>query len=126
MKLEITSNGSFKNTTDWLTRLRTRSLSAPLNEIGRAGVAALQGATPKRSGETASHWTYKVKAGSVSSEVAFFNNSHPETTASIPILIQYGHGTRNGGYVPGYDFINPAMRSVFNSGVNKITKEMLK
>lgn len=127
MQIEISSKGSFQSTEDWLTRLRSRTPTSALNEIGRAGVAALQRATPVGpTGQTAAGWSYKVEHWWNGSGVSFYNNSHPETPASVPILIQYGHGTKNGGYVPGYDFINPALRGIFQQGTDKLVKEMMK
>lgn len=127
MKIEIASKGSFANTTSWLTRLQTKAPTSALNEIGRSGVQALSRATPiGETGETSAGWSYGVSKRKGKSTVSFYNNSHPETSANVAMLIQYGHGTKNGGYVPGRDYINPALSSVFASGANKLAQEMIK
>lgn len=128
MEIDITSKGSFADTTQWLAKITNNKVpTSALNSIGRDGVKALQAATPiGDTGETAAGWSYAVNRLTNGSEVAFYNNSHPETYANIALLIQYGHGTKNGGYVPGRDYINPALRSVFSNGANRLGEEMLK
>ena len=121
MKIEITSNGDFKNAKSWLARLQSSRPESALREIGAIGVAALSRATPiGDTGKTAAGWSYKVSKASKGYEVAWYNNSHPETMANVALLLQYGHGTGTGGWVPGRDYINPAMKSVFQVASRKV------
>jgi hypothetical protein len=83
------------------------------SKFGQAGVSALSAGTPVESGETANSWYYEieVKPGLVS---IIWKNRHVEDGRPIAILLQYGHGTGTGGYVPGRDYINPAIRPIFD------------
>lgn len=126
MQVEISTHGSFANTESWLARIAHRSPTSELNKIGDQGVRALKAATPARTGETAAGWYYKVNRLANGSEVGFYNNAHPETSANIAMLIQFGHGTKNGGYVPGYDYINPALRSIFMNAGDNLAREAFK
>jgi len=94
-----------------------------LNRYGERGVKALSDATPIDSGETARSWSYEVvnKNGRYKIE---FDNSNVNDGVSIAIILQYGHGTRNGGYVQGIDYINPALKPVFDDMVAELTKEV--
>lgn len=123
MKAHLKLDGDFKDLEVWLKSYKTNTPLSSLNRAGSDGVAALQRATPiGETGKTAAGWRYGVKKSSKGYELSFYNDSHPETTANIPILLQYGHGTRNGGYVPGRDFINPALNPVFN----RVSEQLLK
>lgn len=121
MKFEITSSGNFKNTESWLTRMLSRKSTSELNQIGATGVAALSRATPiGETGKTAAGWSYGISRTSSGWELAWYNRSHPETMANVALLIQYGHGTGTGGWIPAHDYINPAMRGVFLEASKKL------
>lgn len=92
-----------------------------LDQFGRQGVAALASATPVDTGETASSWDYEVKMGNTTGEL-IFTNSHIHRGLNIAIILQYGHGTGTGGYVQGIDYINPALRPVFEDLLKAIEK----
>lgn len=94
-----------------------------LNKYGKEGVRALSAATPIDSGETASSWSYEIRnsRGSISIQ---WNNSHIVNGVPIAIILQYGHGTRNGGYVEGRDYINPALKPIFDKMANEAWKEL--
>lgn len=126
MKIEITTEGDFKDTISWLNRIKKNSPVSTLNAIGKEGVSALKGATPKDTGGTAAGWDYKVSATGGKQEVAWYNTANPGTTANVALLIQMGHGTRTGGYVPPIDYINPALKGVFSNAADRLAKEMFK
>lgn len=86
---------------------------ASLERFGQAGVSALQAATPKESGETASAWFYEIIQEKGSWSVVWGNN-HVNDGRQIAVLIQYGHGTGTGGYVAPTDYINPALAPIFD------------
>jgi hypothetical protein len=94
------------------------SIFSQLEHFGAAGVAALQAATPKESGATAAAWFYEIIQDADSWSIVWGNN-HVEDGRQIAVLLQYGHGTRNGGYVQGQDYINPALRPIFDQAVNE-------
>lgn len=96
-----------------------------LDKYGREGVAALSAATPVDTGETASSWNYEVVQNGESVALIFTNNNKTKTGTPIAILLQYGHGNGNGGYVQGRDYINPAVRPIFDEIADRAWKEVV-
>ena len=123
--ITVESKGNFDNTEKLLKRIRSRDYLKALDKFGQQGVTALSGATPTRSGKTASSWDYEVlvSGGSV---ILQWTNSNINNGVSIAIILQYGHGTRNGGYVVGRDYINPAMRPLFDKMADEAWKAVIK
>lgn len=121
--ISFTSKGDFKNTDTWLEKLKEVFKVGDLNKYGRMGVEALRSATPKDSGETANSWGYEIvrKEGQVK---IVWTNSHINKGVNIAVILQYGHGTGTGGYVQGIDYINPAMKPVFQDIVDQALKEV--
>lgn len=101
--------GDFRRTSDFLKRANRLNLDAILNQYGQEGVEALRAATPKDTGTTANSWSYTVHKGTGSITITW-SNSNIVDGVPIAVILQYGHGTRNGGYVQGTDYINPAMK----------------
>lgn len=104
--------GDWKKTRKFLKRCSDLDLDDVLNLYGQEGVDALAKATPKDTGKTAASWSYEVTKGR-ESIVITWKNSNIVDGVPIAVILQYGHGTRNGGYVEGVDYINPAMRPIF-------------
>ena len=123
--ITIESQGDWKMTRNWFDRMTKLDLALIMNQFGKEGVSALKAATPSRSGETAASWNYEVTRKGNSWKITW-TNSHVNKGANIAVLIQYGHGTRNGGYVVGRDYINPAIRPVFDKIAAKAWKEVTK
>lgn len=94
-----------------------------LSKYGEMGVLALSRATPKESGETARSWSYEIEKTDSGYRLVW-KNSHVNKGVPIAIILQYGHGTRNGGYVQGRDYINPALRPIFDGIAADSWKEM--
>lgn len=88
------------------------------------GVAALEQATPKETGETAISWKYRIVRGKTFIRIEWYNTHLDVNGTMIAVLIQYGHGTGTGGYVVGRDYINPAMRPLFDKFVIDIWKKV--
>ena len=123
--ITVESKGNFDNTERLLKRIKSRDYLKVLDKFGQQGVTALSGATPTRSGKTASSWDYEVlvSGGGVTLQ---WTNSNINNGVSIAIILQYGHGTRNGGYVVGRDYINPAMRPLFDKMADEAWKAVIK
>lgn len=120
--IKVTTSGSTANLERFLKKNQNpNDVEAALHALAAEGVRALAAATPKDSGETAAAWTYEIKHGRGGIEINWIN-THENQGRNIAVLIQYGHGTRNGGYVPARDFINPAMRPVFDNIADKAWK----
>ena len=117
--------GDFSKTSRYLERAKEVARRGILDKYGAEGVAALASATPVDSGLTASSWYYKIEHRSGSSTLAFFN-SNIQNGVPIAVILQYGHGTRNGGWVQGRDYINPAIRPIFDRMAESAWKEVTK
>lgn len=115
--------GNFKRTSDFLKRASSLNLDAILNQYGQEGVEALRAATPKDTGTTANSWSYSIHkdAGSIT---ITWSNSNIVDGVPIAVILQYGHGTRNGGYVQGTDYINPAMKPIFDKIAQRAWEEV--
>ena len=123
--INIRQKGDFKNLSSFLEKTKEKLNLGLLDKYGREGVAALQAATPKNTGKTSESWYYKIerKNGSVS---LTFHNSNQNKGVPIAIILQYGHATGNGGYVEGVDYINPALRPIFDKIAEEAWKEVKK
>ena len=115
--------GDFSKTSRFLEKAKNVIRIGELDKYGQAGVAALSSATPIDSGKTASSWYYGIERqnGKV---IIHFNNSNVVNGVPIAIILQYGHGTGTGGWVEGRDYINPAIRPVFDNIANSAWKEV--
>lgn len=123
--IEFSSKGDFSKTRKALNRMYNMEYLNVLEKYGQQGVAALSAATPVDSGKTASSWNYEIKHD-VTTTTITWTNSNINKGHKIAILLQYGHGTRQGGYVRGIDYINPAMRPIFEQMANEAWKEVTK
>jgi len=110
--ISISSSGSFDKTLSFLTRAKSGEAFRDLERYGQIGVDALASATPVSSGKTSQSWRYRVIRSRGRYGLEWYN-TNVNDGANIAILIQYGHGTGTGGYVSGYDYINPAIRPIF-------------
>jgi hypothetical protein len=121
--ISIRSTGSFAKTDAFLNRMRKRDILKVLHRYGQVGIAALSAATPRDTGTTANSWGYEVAKEGRTYSIAW-SNSNIVNGSPVAILIQYGHGTRTGGYVTGRDYINPAIRPIFDQIANDIWQEV--
>lgn len=125
MGIVIRHRGSFKNTDRLFKRLSRFEIRNVLNKYGAQGVSALSAATPKNTGETASAWTYEIEqSGSRYSLV--WKNDNVNNGVNIALILQLGHGTGTGGYVQGVDYINPALKPVFDQLAEEAWQEVTK
>ena len=118
-------SGDFKKNLTFLTNLRKKSIRPILEKYGQKGVEALAEATPKATGKTAASWSYEIKMEKTGA-VLSWKNANIVDGVPIAVILQYGHGTRNGGYVQGVDYINPAMKPVFDAIRDELWKEVTK
>lgn len=122
--IKITAKGSFNKTVKFLNFVYRKDFLDRLEQYGQIGVDALASATPVDTGKTAASWGYTVERTRDSVSI-IWTNSNVESGVPIAILIQYGHGTRNGGYVEGRDYINPAIQPIFDKISEEIWKEVV-
>lgn len=121
--ITFTLKGTFEKSEKFLNDAKNRlpsKIQEILNTYGQKGVEALQNSTPADSGETARSWSYEITKYGIS----WHNSNLISTGIPLAILLQYGHGTRNGGYVQGKDYINPALRPIFDEIAESCWKEV--
>lgn len=121
--ITFSQKGSFKNTETFLNRVKKKNFYKSLDKYGQEGVKALSAATPVDTGKTADSWYYEIEIKMDHVSITW-NNSNVNEGIPIAVLIEYGHATRNGGYVQGRDFINPTMRPIFDRIAEDVWKEV--
>ena len=120
--ISIGGKGDFSKTLNYFKRVKEAARIRILEKYGEKGVAALASATPVRTGLTASSWYYRVERSGNRVSLIFLN-SHLNKGVNIAVILQLGHGTGTGGWVEGRDYINPAIRPIFDEIVEKAWKE---
>lgn len=119
----VKQKGDFSKTEKFLNAINKKLYYRNLQKYAEQGVAALASATPIDSGTTANSWDYEIRQTKNSVSI-YWTNSNVNKGVPIAVIIQYGHGTRNGGYVQGRDYINPAMRPIFDKIAENVWKEV--
>lgn len=117
--------GDFSKFTSFLERAKGVLRLSDLDKYGKEGVAALASATPVETGLTANSWYYEIHHDKGSATISF-HNSNIQNGIPIAVVLQYGHGTRNGGWVQGRDYINPAIQPIFDRIANNAWREVTK
>ena len=117
--------GNFSKTEKYLRNMKAKKLFNALNKYGQEGVAVLMSATPIDTGKTAMSWRYEIVQENGSIRLIFCNDNI-QNGVPIAIILQYGHGTRNGGWVEGRDYINPAIQPIFDKIAESCWKEVIK
>lgn len=123
--ISIRHKGDFSKTIKFLTNANKSIKKLDLDKYGKEGVAALSSATPVDTGLTADSWYYEVERRKDSVTIAFYN-SNIQNGIPVAIILQYGHATRNGGWVEGRDYINPAIQPIFDKIAENAWKEVTK
>ena len=123
--IKFEHKGDWSKTTSFFEKAKNIVRLGNLDRYGREGVAALASATPVDTGLTASSWKYEIirTRGSVSIN---FLNTNVQNGVPIALILQYGHGTRNGGWVEGRDYINPAVQPIFDRLAKEMWEEVTK
>lgn len=119
--ISFTSKGSWSKTQASLTKMQKLDISAILKRYGAVGVAALSAATPTDSGLASQSWDYVVENKGKSYSITW-TNGDSEDGFPVAIMLQYGYGTGTGGFVQGQDYINPAIRPIFDQIANDVWK----
>lgn len=123
--IRFRQRGDFSNLTSYFQRIKEVIKFSDLDKYGREGVVALEMYTPKDTGLTSRSWRYKIEHGNETVSISFYNTNINQGV-SIAVILQYGHGTRNGGWVEGRDYINPAVRPIFDKIAEEAWKEVTK
>lgn len=123
MSVTVTTKGDFKKTRRWLDRLEHYEITRVLNKFGEIAVQRLNELTPKRTGKTAESWYYEIHEGTDAVSISFHNSNINEGQL-IALLIQEGHGTKRGHYVPGRPYIDEALNPVYKELFSTVWKEV--
>lgn len=115
--------GNFEKTTAFLTAAGNGDYLRGLDVYGDLGVKLLKEATPKRTGKTSESWSYSIEKTKTGISINW-NNSNISKGLNVAILIQYGHGTPQGYYVEGVDYINPALKPLFDTLGKQLWEEV--
>ena len=124
MKISFSSKGDFSKTIKFLNKVKNVKINNILSKYGKIGVTALSQATPKDSGITSRSWNYKIEVNNDNASIVWYNTNVVKGV-NIAVILQYGHGTRNGGWVEGRDYINPAMKPIFDKIADQVWKEVI-
>ena len=119
--MSLSWQGDYRATKRWMDKMEAGSVADVLRSCGEKGIEALSAATPVRTGKTAASWGFEAKTSSKGVTLTW-TNSNVVNGVPIAIILQYGHGTGTGGYVHGRDYINPAMRAVFDEIESRISR----
>lgn len=123
--ISYTAGGNTANTDRFLSSMLKGDLYSRLEPFGQRGVDALRAATPRDTGVTADSWRYEIVQDS-SGVTIWWYNTNVENGFNVAVGLQYGHGTGSGGWIQGYDFINPAMKPIFDEIADSVWKEVQK
>lgn len=121
--ITVKHKGNFNNFERFCNRVLKRNYLNILSDYAAQGVEALKAATPVVSGELASAWNYEIEDKDGVTTI-WFTNSEEDNGINVAILVIYGHGTKNGGYVEGIDFVSPALEPVFRELADSIWREV--
>lgn len=122
--ITFSHKGNFEKTDRFFHKAIERYYMNKLAAYGEKGVRALSAATPKDSGKTSDSWGYEIVSGDGNLSI-YWKNSNVNKGVNIAIILQYGHGMRNGGYVQGRDYINPAIQPIFEQMADEAWKEVV-
>ena len=123
--ISFTQRGSFSRTEKFLNFLSGKSYLNILEEAGKKGVEALRQSTPRDTGKTAESWYYEIEKEGDRITLSF-KNSNVVHYVNIAIILQYGHATKNGGWVEGIDYINPTLQPIFDRLANEAWQEIVR
>lgn len=123
--ISVKHKGDFSKVIRYLERVHKGVNIRSLDKYGREGVEALSSHTPVKTGLTASSWYYEIEDKRGTVELRFCN-SNIQNGVPIAIILNYGHATRNGGWVVGRDYINPAIQPIFDKIAEDAWKEVIR
>ena len=127
MGIYFSTSGDWSKTEKLLKRTAKDSVDLNvLRQYGELGIQRLASYTPRETGETAEAWYYEISRNQNNKYTITFKNRNRVNGVPIAIILQYGHATRNGGWVEGRDYINPALRPIFDNMADKVWKEAIK
>ena len=125
MRVTISNKGDFAKTFNFLNSSKNINIDSILDKYGKQGVSLLASSTPIDSGLTAQSWSYVIEKSKGKTSI-IWKNTNVVNGVNVAVILQYGHGTKNGGYVQGRDYINPVIQPIFDRMTEEIWKEVIK
>ena len=122
--INFSHSGNFDKTTKFIVETTKKIKKHDLKKYGEAGIKELERCTPKKTGKTSKSWYYYIEKTQSGSKINFCN-SNIQNGVPIAIILQYGHGLKGGGWVEGQDYINPALKTVFEALANDAWREVV-
>lgn len=119
----ITTRGNYNRTKKFLQKIEDQDYYKRIESYAERGRKALADATPKKTGKTANSWEYEIRRSNSGLRINYYN-TNLNNGVNIAIILQYGHGTGWGGYVEGKDYINPAIKPIFDQLAEDIWREV--
>ena len=123
--ITVKSKGNFNKTEAFMTQAKKASKVDALELYANKVLRALELATPVDTGKTAASWIYKIERTDKSAKISFYN-TNINNGVLVAIMLQYGHAARDGRWIPGKDYINPAVRPIFDDIRDAAWKEVIK
>lgn len=112
--IKVTRKGDFNKLEALLKKARDKDLTSILRKYGEMGLVELMKATPVRTGKTSLSWSYDIQETTTGYKIVW-SNSNVQDYVNIAIILDTGHATRNGGWVEGRHYIEPALAPVFDN-----------
>lgn len=122
--VQMSEKGDFKKTFKFLKAMKEKKFLSNLNKYGERGVQLLSENTPRDTGLTASSWYYKIEDDGETLTLTWYNSNVKKDYFNVALMLQYGHATKNGGWVEGIDYINPALKPLFDEMEKDIWEEV--
>lgn len=122
--VQMSEKGDFKKTFKFLKAMQEKKFLSNLNKYGERGVQLLSENTPRDTGLTASSWYYKIEDDGETLTITWYNSNVKKDYFNVALMLQYGHATKNGGWVEGIDYINPALKPLFDEMEKDIWEEV--
>jgi hypothetical protein len=122
--VQMSEKGDFKKTFKFLKAMQEKKFLSNLNKYGERGVQLLSENTPRDTGLTASSWYYKIEDDGETLTLTWYNSNIKKDYFNVALMLQYGHATKNGGWIEGIDYINPALKPLFDEMEKDIWEEV--
>jgi hypothetical protein len=122
--VQMSEKGDFKKTFRFLKAMQEKKFLSNLNKYGERGVQLLSENTPRDTGLTASSWYYKIEDDGNTLKLTWYNSNVKKDYFNVALMLQYGHATKNGGWIEGIDYINPALKPLFDEMEKDIWEEV--
>ncbi len=124
--ISVKHSGSFKHLEGFLKKNKKLDIDHYLDMFGKQGVEALANATPRDTGKTANSWRYEIVKNEETQQITihWVNDNIVDGWFNVALMLQYGHATGSGYWIEGVDYINPALKSIFDRMAEEIWKEV--